>query len=70
VGFDWPGLLRAGLRGLGLRPDEFWALTPAELALMLGHGSGTPAMGRQRLMELAAAYPDRKGEGDAADRGA
>ena len=40
-GMDWPGLLRVGigparLGGLGLTPAEFWALTPAELALMLG----------------------------------
>ena len=67
AGFDWPGLMRAGLRGLGLRPAEFWALTPAELALMLGHGAGAPAMGRQRLMQLAAAYPDRKEDRDAGD---
>ncbi len=32
--FDWPSLLRAGVRGLGLRPAEFWALTPAELHLL------------------------------------
>ena len=22
---DWPGLMRAGMHGLGLRPAEFWA---------------------------------------------
>ncbi|MGK7652587.1 phage tail assembly chaperone [Roseovarius sp. B08] len=37
---DWPALMRAGIRGLGLRPWEFWALTPAELELMLGKPSG------------------------------
>lgn len=57
-GFDWPALMRAGIRGLGLRPQEFWALTPAELLLMLGAGSGTAPMGRSRLDELARAYPD------------
>ncbi|MCV6593733.1 MAG: phage tail assembly chaperone [Silicimonas sp.] len=57
--FDWPALLRAGL-GLGLRPAEFWALTPAELALMLGReGSGAP-LSRARLEELAAAFPDQR----------
>ena len=30
---DWPGLLRVGLLRLRLKPCEFWALTPAELAL-------------------------------------
>lgn len=62
--FDWPGLMRAGMLGLRLRPEEFWALTPAELALMLGRSGGGPAMGRARLAELAAAYPDRKGTED------
>lgn len=57
-GFDWPTLMRAGLRGLGLRPWEFWALTPAELRLMLGQDSGNQPMGRSRLDELIAAFPD------------
>ncbi|SFR04741.1 rcc01693 family protein [Poseidonocella sedimentorum] len=56
--FDWPGLMRAGLRGLGLRPAEFWALTPAELLIMLGQGSGSAPLSRARLDALAAAYPD------------
>ncbi|SDG37455.1 rcc01693 family protein [Alloyangia pacifica] len=60
---DWPALLRAGLRGLGLRPAEFWALTPAELRLMLGEERGARAMGRARLEELIAAFPDAA-EGD------
>lgn len=56
--FDWPVLMRAGLRGLGLRPDEFWALTPAELQVMLGESEGSAPMGRARLDELIAAFPD------------
>ncbi len=56
---DWAALLRAGLRGLHLRPAEFWSLSPAELMLMLGAGSVEPPMGRARLEELARAYPDR-----------
>ncbi len=56
--FDWPGLMRLGLRGLGLTPDRFWALTPAELMVMLGKdGAGAP-LGRARLEELARAFPD------------
>ena len=61
--FDWPGLMRAGMLGLRLRPVEFWALTPAELLLMLGLDGAQPTMARARLEELAAAYPD-KGNGD------
>lgn len=59
-GLDWPGLMRAGMQGLGLRPDQFWALSPAELALMLGHGGAPGVMTRDRLAELAARYPDEK----------
>ena len=57
--FDWPGLMRAGMLGLRLRPDQFWALTPAELLLMLGLDGARPPMARARLEELAAAYPDK-----------
>ena len=57
-GFDWAGLLRAGLRGLGLKPHEFWALTPAELWLLLGPDAGEMPMGRARLDELSRSFPD------------
>ena len=58
-GFDWPALMRAGINGLRLKPSEFWALTPAELLLMLGAGSGSAPLSRARLDELAQAYPDK-----------
>ncbi len=58
--FDWSALMQAGMRGLGLRPAEFWALTPAELALMLGQG-GTAPLARAQLDELLNAYPDKNG---------
>lgn len=58
-GFDWPALMQAGFRGLGLRPDQFWQLTPAELLLMLGEGAGDAPMGRARLEALSQAYPDK-----------
>ena len=57
-GLDWPGLMRAGMRGLRLHPQQFWALTPAELALMLGVEAGPSAMTRNRLAELSARFPD------------
>ena len=60
--FDWPGLMRAGMHGLGLRPQEFWALTPVELRLMLGRdGGGVSPLARDRLEELLRAYPDKTG---------
>lgn len=64
-GFQWPALMRLGIKGLGLKPAEFWALTPAELLLLLGAGSGTAPMGRARLEELAKAFPDAEaGDGE------
>lgn len=63
-GFDWPGLMQAGLRGLGLKPAEFWALTPAELRLMLGEARGHAPLVRGRLDALMQAYPDTRGEND------
>ncbi|MGH1451740.1 MAG: rcc01693 family protein [Paracoccaceae bacterium] len=59
--FDWPALMRAGLHGLGLKPQEFWALTPAELMLMLGAGPGAAPLNRARLDELLDAFPDQPG---------
>ncbi|MEZ5731521.1 MAG: phage tail assembly chaperone [Paracoccaceae bacterium] len=61
-GLDWPGLLRAGVTGLGLKPDDFWRLTPAELVLMLGDPKGPVPLGRARLDELSLLWPDRKVE--------
>lgn len=56
---DWPALLRAGLQTLRLKPAEFWSLTPAELALMLGLEKRALPMGRARLLELSEQFPDR-----------
>jgi uncharacterized phage protein (TIGR02216 family) len=63
--FDWPALMRAGVQGLGLRPAEFWALTPVELRLMLGEGRAGQPMARAGLEALLAAFPD--GTGDLGD---
>ncbi len=56
--FDWPGLMRLGLSRLALRPAEFWALTPAELQLMLGPVGDTGPLLSEGLAALMAAYPD------------
>ena len=58
TGMDWPGLMRAGLHGLRLHPRDFWALTPAELQLMLGLTGANAPMGRARLDDLLRAFPD------------
>ena len=60
---DWPGLMRLGLGALRLTPEAFWSMTPAELRLALeGAGvlpvGGAGPMGRARLAELMAAFPD------------
>lgn len=61
---DWAALMRAGLCGLRLTPDQFWRLTPAELALMLGQADVARPMGRATLDALAARFPDTlKGQG-------
>ncbi|MEM6303816.1 MAG: rcc01693 family protein [Pseudomonadota bacterium] len=64
-GFDWPALMRAGLQGLKLRPAEFWALTPAELQMLLGTPGARQPLLRGGLEALMAAYPDKtKDESD------
>ncbi len=55
---DWPGLQRLGLVGLGLKPADFWALTPVELWLMAGLEQGGKAMDRRGLDALMALHPD------------
>ena len=58
-GLDWAGLMQAGLHGLRLTPDQFWRLTPLELAMMLGAAGAQGPMQRSGLDALMAAYPDR-----------
>lgn len=59
--FNWPALMRAGMHGLRLRPEDFWALTPVELQLMLGAASGAASMNKSGLDALLKAYPDTNG---------
>ncbi|RKF12967.1 phage tail assembly chaperone [Roseovarius spongiae] len=61
-GFDWPALMQAGLRGLRLRPAEFWALTPAEFRLMLGEAQGLAPLARDGLEALMRSFPDMNGD--------
>lgn len=58
VRLDWIGLMRAGLHELRLSPAAFWALSPFELQVMLGHVTASPQMSRAWLEGLTAAYPD------------
>jgi uncharacterized phage protein (TIGR02216 family) len=65
---DWPGLMRAGLHGLSLHPQQFWALTPLELMMMLGRDKAHPSLSRTALEALMARFPDRTDTGGADDR--
>lgn len=58
-GLDWPALMRAGMRGLRLSPADFWALTPAELQLMLGATGAQAPLLKKGLEALMAIYPDK-----------
>lgn len=55
---DWAGLMRAGLHRLRLCPAIFWALTPAELQIMLGATDATAPMGRPQFDALLRDFPD------------
>lgn len=58
-GLDWPALMRAGMRGLRLEPRHFWALTPAELQVMLGASGSEAPLLKKGLDALMDAYPDK-----------
>ena len=59
--------MRVGMRDLGLAPDVFWTLTPAELVLLMGQSGGVAPMRRAGLEALMAAYPDKE-KGATGDR--
>ena len=54
----WPTLMRLGMVELGLAPQVFWDLTPAELFLLAGIGPGARPMDRAGLAALMARFPD------------
>lgn len=60
--FDWAALMRTGFRQLGLTPAQFWALTPAEFLMLLGHEGGSAPMTRRQLQALAERFPDISAE--------
>ena len=55
----WRALMRLGLVELGLAPDLFWQLTPAELLFLAGIGEpGEGALTRAGLGALMERFPD------------
>jgi len=58
--FNWVELMRLGMLHLQLSPDQFWALTPAELVVMSGADAKAAAvLTRSGLDALMAQYPDK-----------
>jgi len=57
---EWRALMQTGVCVLGLKPDEFWALTPAEFIFLAtdGRSAQTP-MNRKALAMLMTRFPDR-----------
>ena len=58
-GLDWPGMMRAGLTRLQIRPEIFWDLTPIELHLLLGAAHRAPSLDRSGLEALMRRFPDQ-----------
>lgn len=50
--------MRAGMGRAGLRPAEFWGLTPLELMLLLGLDPADAPLARPGLADLMARFPD------------
>nr|WP_267213129.1 rcc01693 family protein [Chelatococcus asaccharovorans] len=66
----WDAVMAFGLGVLRLAPTEFWAMTPRELAAAIeghtGRGLRSTPLGRERLAQLMAAFPDEAGPHDLA----
>jgi uncharacterized phage protein (TIGR02216 family) len=60
--FPWDEMIAAGLGVLRLRPADFWAMAPRELALALRGAAGLPLGGatiaRADLSALMQRFPD------------
>jgi uncharacterized phage protein (TIGR02216 family) len=59
----WAQLMAFGLGRLRLPPEQFWAMTPREIAAAMrwhmgSHGTVEP-MGRNDLNALVARFPDQ-----------
>lgn len=58
TGFNWPVLLRIALTHLHLKPYEFWALTPVEFRLMLGHDLELMPLTHHDISAMEALFSD------------
>lgn len=59
--FPWDRALAFGLGVLRLSPEQFWSMTPRELAAAIRGFSGEPAspIDRETFLALARRFPDR-----------
>ena len=56
---DWVALYAFALSQLRLKPEDFWALTPAEFSWLAGiEPGGATALGREWFDTLVARFPD------------
>lgn len=61
--FPWHAAMRFGFGVLKLHPEQFWAMTPRELASAMDARSnrgGGVAPSRTKLDALISAFPDQK----------
>jgi uncharacterized phage protein (TIGR02216 family) len=57
--FPWKQAIGIGLGTLPLAPEQFWRMTPRELALAIEALTGrTAPLRRATLLELMTRYPD------------
>lgn len=57
--FPWQRAMAFGLGTLRLAPDEFWRMTPRELAAAIEGVSGRgPSLTRTDFLQLMTRYPD------------
>ena len=61
--FPWAQALAIGLGVLRFSPEQFWKMTPRELAAALRglYGEQDAPLDRATLDALAARFPDRRG---------
>jgi len=61
--FPWAEAMQLGLGVLRLPPDQFWRMTPRELAAAIAglRGGATAPLGRTAFDDLMRRYPDGSG---------
>jgi len=58
--FPWADVYRLGVLELRLSPNDFWTLTPRELAVLLGSMPAGQRTMRAELVSLMNLYPDKR----------